>query len=251
MFILPINKDVRCLRTPYVTYGLILVNSALWLVPSLLGINNQLIVNYGYRPGNPSVVTLFASMFLHSGFWHVAGNMWFLWMFAPKLEERLGSIGLLSSYLLAGVGAAGLHTLFSLHSTVPCIGASGAISGVVGIYFLLFPRSPFDLSLYLGWWRAKTFQTLTRGAVGAWIGEQLVLGLLTTATGAAIGGVAFWAHIGGFGTGLLWGGAVLALAKPEERTAALHPAPLTQEEKDEMFADREEQASGLTTLKLN
>ncbi len=251
MFILPINRDTRCLRTPYVTYGLIVSNSALWLVPAFMGINSHLILTYGYRPAVHSLLTLFASMFLHASFWHVAGNMWFLWMFAPKLEDRLGSLGLLAAYLTAGVGGAGLHTLLSLHSTMPCIGASGAISGVAGLYFLLFPRSPFDLAVYLGWFRVKTWHTLTRGAVGTWIGEQLVLGLLSATTGAALGGVAFWAHVGGFATGLLWAAAVLAVAKPEERNAAFHPAPLTREEKDEIFADRLEQASGLTTLKLN
>ncbi len=251
MFILPINRDVRPARTPWVTYSLIVVNSALWLIAAFMGLNHHLIETYGYRPGHPTLETLFAAMFLHAGFWHVAGNMWFLWMFAPKIEARLGAVQFLASYLVAGVGGAGLHTLFSHHSLIPCIGASGAISGVVGLYFVLFPRSPFDLNLYLGWWRIKTFSAQTRGAVGTWIGEQFVLGLLTAAAGGTGGGVAFWAHVGGFATGLFWGAAVLAAAPVAERHQALHPSPLTQDEKDEILADRVEQASGLTTLKLS
>jgi membrane associated rhomboid family serine protease len=250
MFILPINRDTRCPRTPWMTNGLIVANSALWIIPAFMGLNNHLTMTYGYRPGSPSFLTLMASMFLHGGFWHVAGNMWFLWMFGPKIEDRLGSIGFLGCYLVSGVGAAGLHTLFSMHSTVPCIGASGAISGIVGMYFLLFPRSPFDLVLYLGWFRIKTWHAQTRGAVGVWIGEQLVLGLLTSAAGGLDGGVAFWAHVGGFATGLCFATGILAMAKPEEREEILHPSPLTQEEKEEIFADREEKSSGLTTLNL-
>ncbi len=251
MFILPVNRDVRPPRTPWASCGLIALNSVLWVVPALMGINHQLVQTYGYRPGHPSILTLFASMFLHSGLLHVAGNMWFLWMFAPKIEDRLGSLWFLAAYLICGLGGAGLHTLLSHGSMVPCIGASGAISGVAGMYFLLFPRSPFDLQLYLGWWRVKSFAAQTRGAVGTWIGEQLLLGLITTASGSAVGGVAFWAHVGGFVSGLLCATMVLPRASHEEREGIFHPTPLTQDEKDEILADRVEKASGLTSLKLN
>lgn len=251
MFILPINRDVRSNATPYVTYGLMVINSLLWLVATAMGQNQALIDSYGYRPGAPTFLTLFTSMFLHIGLMHVAGNMWFLWMFAPKVEGRLGSFWFLLAYLACGVGGSGLHTLLAHHALIPCVGASGAISGVAGIYFLLFPRSPFDLVLYFGWWRLKSFQARTRGAVGTWIGEQTVLGLLTTTLGSNGGGVAFWAHVGGFVTGLLCGALVLPWATSAEREQILHPLPLTQDEKDEIFADRQEQPSELTTLKLS
>jgi membrane associated rhomboid family serine protease len=188
-------------------------------------------------------------MFLHAGFWHVAGNMWFLWMFAPKLEQRLGSWFFLVAYLICGLGAASLQTLLSPGSTVPMVGASGAISGVAGMYFVLFPRSPFSLELYLGWWHVKSFDAMTRGAVGAWIGEQFVLGLITSATRSI--GIAFWAHVGGFLAGLLIAAAITATATTKEQEEILHPKPYTTEEKDELLADRIEQPSNLTTLKLN
>lgn len=165
-------------------------------------------------------------------------------------EERLGGIWFLLAYLVCGMGGACLHTLLAPHSLIPCVGASGAISGVAGMYFLLFPRSPFDLVLYFGWWRIKSFPARTRGAVGTWIGEQTVLGLVTTALGSNGGGVAFWAHVGGFVTGLICGAADLPWTSSAEREEILHPLPLTQEEKDEIFADRKEQPSELTTLKL-
>src|ERR1019366_6054914 len=206
MFFLPINRDRPPEHTPYVTWSLIVANSAIWIVLTFSGLNNQVIQEYGLRPAHWTVATLLAHMFLHVGLLHVAGNMWFLWMFAPKLEERLGEVKFTLAYLVSGVGAAGLHSLIGHGSTVPLVGASGAISGVAGMYFLLFPRSPFDLIFYLGWLRLKTFNCLTRVAVGVWIGEQLAWGLITSSRAGS--GVAFWAHVGGFVTGLAIGGAV-------------------------------------------
>jgi membrane associated rhomboid family serine protease len=233
-----------------VTYSLIAIDSLLWIVPAFLGQNQWLIFQYGYRPGAFSWLTVFASMFLHIGLLHLAGNMWFLWMFGPRIEDRLGSFLYILAYIVCGLGGQGLHTLFSPGSLIPTVGASGAISGVAGIYFLLYPRSPFDLVLYFGWWVRKTFRATTRGAVGAWIGEQFLLGLIARGLGA-VGGVAFWAHVGGFASGLLCAALVLPKATAEEREAILRPKPLTEAEKDELFGDREEKNSGLTTLKLN
>lgn len=245
----PINRDKRPERTPYVTYLLITANSLIWSVFAVMGTNQDAIATLGLRPDHWTIESLFASMFLHVGLLHVVGNMWFLWMFAPKVEEKLGSLWFLPAYLLCGVGAAALHSLLSLGSHIPMVGASGAISGVAGMYFLLFPRSPFQLVLFLGWFFRKSFDVMTRGAVGAWLGEQLVLGLLTGF--GARSGVAFWAHVGGFLTGLGVAGVVLLGASQEERVAALRPPPLTADERDELFADRQEQASSLTSLKLN
>jgi membrane associated rhomboid family serine protease len=188
-------------------------------------------------------------MFLHAGLWHVLGNMYFFWMFAPKLEERLGSWLFALSYFACGIGAAGLQTLFTPGSTIPMVGASGAISGVAGMYFVLFPRSPFDLQLYLGWWRVKCFNALTRGAVGVWIGEQFLLGLITSATQSV--GIAFWAHVGGFAAGFLIAAIVASRATAKEQEEILHPKPLTEEEKEVLNADYVAQPSELTTLKLN
>jgi membrane associated rhomboid family serine protease len=251
MFILPINRDTRPARTPWITWTLIVINSTLWVIPTLLGINNHLIQEYGYRPGAPTFLTIFASMFLHSGLLHLAGNIWFFWMFAPKIEDRIGSLWFLLAYLFCGLGGQGLHTLLSAGSLIPCVGASGAISGIAGMYFLLYPRSPFDLVLYFGWWIRKSFRATTRAAVGAWIGEQFVLGFIFKALGSAGGGIAFWAHVGGFATGLLCAAMLLPKITAEEREMILRPQPLSEEEKDEIFADRVEQPSDLVTLKLN
>jgi len=251
LFILPINRDARPAGTPWVTLSLIVVNSVLWVLPTVLGVNHRLILEYGYRPGAATFLTLFTSMFLHGGFWHLAGNMWVFWMFAPKIEDRLGSFWFIVTYLLCGLGGQGLHTLFSPGSLIPTVGASGAISGVAGMYFVLYPRSPFDLVLYFGWWVRKSFRATTRGAIGTWIGEQFLLGLIFKAIGGSGVGIAFWAHVGGFASGLLCAATILPRATAEEREMILRPKPLSQEEKEEIFADREEKLSGLTTLNLN
>lgn len=117
------------------------------------------------------------------------------------------------------------------------------------MYFVLFPRSPFELQLYLGWWKVRSFNALTRGAVGTWIGEQFLLGILTSYSHG--GGIAFWAHVGGFLAGLLIAALIATRAAPEEVNEILHPTPYTEEEREEIFADREEQPSELTTLKLD
>jgi membrane associated rhomboid family serine protease len=248
MFILPVNHDRPPERSAKITIALVILNSVIWLGLTIAGMNRDAVQSYGLHPGHWTLITLFTHMFLHAGFWHVAGNMWFLWMFAPKLEERLGSAWFLLAYLVCGAGAAAVQTIFSPGSMIPMVGASGAISGVAGMYFVLFPRSPFNLELYLGWWHVKSFPAQTRGAVGAWIGEQFVLGLLNSMW--QVSGIAFWAHVGGFLSGLLIAAAVALTATPEEQRELIKPAPLTKEELEELTADRREQPSELVSLKL-
>lgn len=112
-------------------------------------------------------------------------------------------------YLVCGLGADGLHWLLNQHSTVPCVGASGAISGIAGTYLVLFPKSKFDLVIYFRWTKLKTYHTRATAAVMAWFGEQFLLGLLTQALGT--GGIAYWGHVGGFATGAVIGGVFLLL----------------------------------------
>ena len=160
-------------------------------------------MTYGFVPAHPHWSTAFFAMFLHAGWWHLIGNMWFLWMFGRHVEVEVGSVAFLGLYLICGVCGQGLHHAFNAQSTIPLVGASGAISGVAGLYYVLFPNSKFDLDVYLGWWHIKTIETRTRGAVGAWIGEQIVLGALTSIS--HFSSTAFWAHVGGFSAGALLG----------------------------------------------
>jgi len=143
--------------------------------------------------------TLFTSMFLHGGWMHLGGNMLYLWIFGDNLERVMGAAKFLLFYLLCGLAASAAHIMFNLHAGMPAVGASGAISGVLGGYLLLFPKN-----------RVKV---LTRGGIvhvpaivvlGIWIVLQLVSGVGTIATTSETGGgVAYMAHIGGFAAGLL------------------------------------------------
>jgi membrane associated rhomboid family serine protease len=146
------------------------------------------------------VVPLFTSLFLHGSWMHVIGNMWFLYIFGDNVEDYLGHFKYLVFYLLTGVIAMGTHVAMNLHSTAPAVGASGAIAGVLGAYFVLYPRA-----------RVLTWFFILVLWVPAWIilGYWFVLNFLSgTATALAVqrqnmGGVAFWAHVGGFISGAL------------------------------------------------
>ncbi len=116
------------------------------------------------------------------------------------MESYFGNFLFGIIFLICGLAGTALHYAFNINSAVPCIGASGAISGIAGCYFILFPTSNFDLDIYLGYWRVKTIPTRTYGAVGAWIAEQAILAIITQAVHAS--SVAYWAHIGGFIAGV-------------------------------------------------
>lgn len=174
-------------------------------------------MKYGFTPAHPQVSTAFTSMFLHAGFWHVFGNMWFLWMFGNKVENTLGPWIFCLVYLACGFGGDLLHYLFNSTSTIPCVGASGAISGIAGCFLVLFPKANFDLVFYFRFWTLKTIHTYTSVAVGAWIAEQTLLGLLSLELKSF--SVAFWAHVGGFAVGLTAGGIALLLMPRRARIA--------------------------------
>lgn len=212
MFVLPVNKETPARGISPVVLFLIVANGIL-LIGNYIGPTPQSVfLQYGFIPAEHRPFTILTSMFLHSGFWHYAGNMFFLWMFGVRVENMLGKVRFLMVYLLCGAGGAGLHFLIDPASTIPCVGASGAISGIAGTFFVLFPRAKFDLVFYLGWFRLGSVPARTYGAVGAWIGEQTLLGIITRVT--HFSSVAFWAHVGGFLTGL--GGAlVFILLVPE------------------------------------
>jgi membrane associated rhomboid family serine protease len=136
-------------------------------------------------------------MFLHSGIAHIAGNMLFLWIFGDNVEDFFGHIPYLFFYLVCGIGAGLLHVLFNLHSTLPALGASGAISGVMGAYLILYPGSrvltlvfiflvPIPAVIILGYWFLLQF-----------------LAGISSLGASATGGVAWWAHVGGFLLGML------------------------------------------------
>jgi rhomboid family protein len=203
VFILPINRDSDARNTPRAVLALIAINSVVFVATLVSRSPIAVVRHYGFTPAHAQVLTLFTSMFLHAGWLHLIGNMWFLWMFGKDVENAMGSWLFTLMYLLCGLGGALLHFAFNFRSAVPCVGASGAISGIMGCFFILFPKADFDLVIYIGWFRIKTIQTHTTAAVGTWLAEQAILGLLSQAI--RISSIAFWGHVGGFAVGIAAG----------------------------------------------
>lgn len=194
-------------KTPYVTWGLIGLNILIFLLYSpMLAEPARLAAFFGDWAMVPAEIssgqepfTLISSMFLHGGLMHLAGNMLFLYIYGDNIEDQLGHIPFLIFYLAAGLGADAIHVLSDPYSNVPTVGASGAIAGVMGAYLLLFPRAKIDFLVIL----VVIFKVFTLPAfvvLGFWMVLQIFGGFNTPSEG---GGVAYWAHIGGFITGLL------------------------------------------------
>jgi membrane associated rhomboid family serine protease len=213
---LPIRDDQPRYSTPWVTRFLIALNLLIFLFEATLDRRSLgiLIGQFGVVPshlaallaGSPVyplpvvAIPFFTSLFLHGSWMHVIGNMWFLYIFGDNVEDYLGHFKYLVFYLLTGVLAMGTHVVVNLNSTAPAVGASGAIFGVLGAYFVLYPRA-----------RVLTWFFVFVVWVPAWIilGYFFVLNFLSgTETVLAVqrqnmGGVAFWAHVGGFISGAL------------------------------------------------
>ena len=151
----------------------------------------------GHASFENTFLPLFTSMFLHAGLLHLAGNMLFLWVFGDNVEDFFGHFGYLLFYLTCGVGAGLLHVLFNLHSPVPALGASGAISGVMGAYILLYPQARVLTLVFVFLLPIPAVVVL-----GSWFLMQFLAGINALGTSAS-GGVALWAHIGGFLLGML------------------------------------------------
>ncbi|HYO29147.1 MAG TPA: rhomboid family intramembrane serine protease [Thermomicrobiales bacterium] len=192
--------------TPFVNYALIAVNVAVFLLQLLVGgLSAAFFVAWGVQPVEVVAFqewqTVFTSMFLHGGLWHLIGNMLFLHVFGDNIEDAMGHARYLIFYLLCGAAAAFAQIATDPFSAVPIVGASGAVSGVLGAYIVLFPQGRIRSLLFLG-----IFGTVVMVPawvqLGLWFAIQLVLGVL--ALGAKTGGgVAFFAHVGGFVAGLL------------------------------------------------
>jgi membrane associated rhomboid family serine protease len=162
-------------------------------------------------------VPLFTSMFIHGGFLHIIGNMWFLWIFGGQVEDRLGHLPYLLFYLVCGLGSGITQLVFDWGSKVPAIGASGAISGVLGAYALFFPSSRILtlIPLFIIWFTARIPAIVF---IGLWFVVQFLSGIGSLGAASA-GGVAWWAHIGGFLLGIF-----LAQGKRPKRPAYYYGA---------------------------
>lgn len=206
---LPLKDNIPTYSRPIVTYILLGINIIVFLYELSLGPElNAFFKEFGatpfyiFHPVSPSsYLTLFSSMFIHSGFMHIFGNMLFLWIFADNVEDKLGRITFIFFYVLCGIAGALLHGITAPNSKIPMIGASGAISGVLGAYILLFPKAKVLALVPLGFFLRITYLPSVI-FLGIWFLYQFLFGI--SSIGARGGGVAYFAHIGGFVTGLVF-----------------------------------------------
>ena len=234
---LPIGDEPNPPGTPFFTYALIAMNVVVFVLVSLpqmtrpadpqdpafhnyldvvrpslppgasseqlarqMSAYDLVVFHYGYRPSEPSLVTLFTSMFLHGGLLHLLGNMLFLWIYGDNVEHRLGGILFVVWYLVTGAAATLFHAAFASGSPVPLVGASGAISGVLGFYFMWFPHNRVRVLIFLFFF-IRVFDFPARVVLGFYIVVSNILPFLVTQSQGG-GGVAHGAHIGGFLAGL-------------------------------------------------
>ena len=206
----PIRDHNPSGSTPWVTWALILANVAVFLVQMPYMANPAAQAAF-FRDWAlyPVAVTrggeyggILTSMFLHAGFLHLAGNMLFLWIFGDNVEDRMGRGRYLFFYLTCGIAASVVQWLTNPASTIPTIGASGAIAGVMGGYFLLFPHSRV-LTLVPIFFYPLFLRIPAIVYLGLWFVLQLLSGTTSLGRGPDTGGVAFWAHVGGFAAGFL------------------------------------------------
>ncbi len=211
---IPIRDTIPSRNYPVINTALILINVIVYAIEISQGeALDVFLFTYGLVPGRYSIheiasyfsisqqILSFASfMFLHGSFWHLLGNMWFLYIFGDNIEDRLGHLKYLLFYLLCGVSSGITHLFFNLGSMMPTVGASGAIAGVMGAYFILYPRAkiitliPIIFIPYFVELPAMAF-------LGIWFFMQFISASLSTAQS---GGIAWWAHIGGFIFGMIF-----------------------------------------------
>ena len=211
---IPLHDDNPTRITPIITVFIIAACVIVFLWQLSLGENRQAgVVAFGLIPAVlfdytqlpagldiiPAWSTLFSSMFLHGGWMHLIGNMLYLWIFGNNIEDSMGHTRFIVFYVLCGIGAAMAQAIPNPESTVPMIGASGAISGVLGAYLLLYPRAKVLVLFPIGFY-ITTFRLSAAAVLAFWFVFQILNSLLTA---GQQGGVAWGAHIGGFITGML------------------------------------------------
>lgn len=209
---IPFKDDTPTRTFPFITIGIIILNIAIYLWGLLLpadlqktaysygAIPHNLLTFAGNQPIHPAA-TIFSSMFLHGGLFHVAGNMLYLWIFGDNIEDRLGHFRFLIFYLFAGVVAAYANAAVEAASAIPMIGASGAVSGVLGAYLLLFPHSRVHTLVFFGFF-LQVVRIPAYFVIGFWAVIQFLNGLLAQGI-LHQSGIAWFAHIGGFLFGLI------------------------------------------------
>jgi membrane associated rhomboid family serine protease len=214
---IPLRDIIPSRTTPVVTVSLIALNVLVFIYELSLGrAVDAFTLYYGLVPAAFSWMNVFTSMFLHGSFMHVAGNMLYLWIFGDNVEDRMGHGRFLVFYLLCGMAAALAQTIAAPESAIPMVGASGAIAGVMGAYFVLYPRSRI-VSLIPIFFFFQVVEVPAIFFLGFWFLMQFVSGvgsIVSVGQTASTGGIAFWAHVAGFVAGIT---GVLVFKRPERQ----------------------------------
>ncbi len=219
---IPLRDDVRSNTRPYVTWALIAACALVYMYQMFSDLadpesGHRFILTWGMIPADIThgrgLWTLLTSMFLHGGILHALGNLWYLWIFGDNVEDFFGHLPYLGIYLFCGIVGSLLHIAFVPGSPIPTIGASGAISGVMGAYMILYPKARV-LTLVPIFFFIRFFYLRASILLGLWIGIQVLYGC-SAAPGTS--GVAYFAHIGGFAVGVL----IALFFKRRRRRAAI------------------------------
>jgi len=206
---IPIRDRVTTHSFPAVNYALIAVNIIVFIFQWLAGANQEAVIyEFALIPANVTtgldvgdVRDIFTSMFMHGGLLHIAGNMLYLWIFGDNVEDNLGKGKYLIFYLVGGAVASLAHIVSSPNSQIPTVGASGAIAAVLGAYLVLYPSAKVETFIPLGFFMRLAVLPASI-VLGLWFVLQLFNGVMSIGA-ADVGGVAFWAHIGGFVAGVV------------------------------------------------
>lgn len=201
----PYRDDNPRVLVPVVTYGIIGINALIFAYQTSLAFSStvseeQFVYMFGLIPAQFHIINLFTSMFLHGGFAHIIGNMWFLWIFGDNVESALGHAKYLLFYLLCGVLAGVSQIIFNMDSSIPMVGASGAIAGVLGAYLIRYPHARIHVLVFIFFFMS-TIRVPAIVVLGIWFFTQLTNGLGTLGLDTT-GGVAWFAHVGGFIAGI-------------------------------------------------
>ena len=202
----PYKDDNPRILVPYVTYVIISINVLIFVFQLNMGMvgsaaEREFIYRFGFIPANFSIITVFTSMFLHGGISHIMGNMWFLWVFGDNVEGVLGHVKFAVFYIICGLAATMSQLFVDPSSTIPMVGASGAIAGVLGMYMIRFPHARVHVFAFIIIF-FTTFRIPAMFVLGFWFFNQLTNGLGSLGFDTT-GGVAWFAHIGGFISGVM------------------------------------------------
>lgn len=204
------DEQIKNGARPFWSYSFIILNVAIYLFEVFLQGRGQLgpfLNTYGAIPveivHGQDLYTLFTNMFLHGGWMHLIGNMLYLWVFADNIEATIGNMRFVLFYIAGGIIASLTHVAFNLNSEITSIGASGALSAVLGAYLVMFPKSRIKVIFI---YYLRPFHLAAIYFLGIWIVQQLIAGFASLGPDTAqTGGTAWWAHIGGFAFGVLYG----------------------------------------------